>query len=156
MDNIAEKPGLSFGSAILLTEGDTRSGLRYILMRLRHVGLTDQDVQNLADLVSLSCQNKDVGESADRLRKAESVSPLALAIADIVQCASPDQRKPAALGAIFGAHGAVGAFEMGQAPPNPIGWAISGAVSACSLASLDDRRFGFGLDAFLTAGADRD
>jgi hypothetical protein len=134
-----------FNEGIRLFGEDGEGGLRYILLRLELAGLTEQDQRNLGDLVAIACQGQDVTESADRVRKAESASPLAVAIADIVQKAN-SHGKAAALGAIFGAHGAVGSGG------DPIEAAVAGAVAACSIALIDDRSIGGGLDEFLVRG----
>jgi hypothetical protein len=133
-----------FNEGIRLFGEDGEGGLRYILLRLELAGLTEQDQRNLGDLVTIACQGQDVTESADRVRKAESASPLAVAIADIVQKAN-SHRKAVALGAIFGAHGAVGSGD-------PIEAAVTGAVAASSIAFIDDRSIGGGLDEFLARG----
>jgi hypothetical protein len=134
-----------FNEGIRLFGEDGEGGLRYILLRLELAGLTEQDQRNLGDLVAIACQGQDVMESADRVRKVESASPLAVAIADIVQKAD-SHRKAAALGAVFGAHGAVGSGG------DPIEAAVAGAVAASSIALIDDRSLGGGLDQFLVRG----
>jgi hypothetical protein len=107
--------------------------------------LTEQDRRNLRDLIACACEDKDVKEPADRARKAPSASRLAVAIADIVQNAN-SHKKAAALGAIFGAHGT----PFGSSSRTFIEAAVAGAVAASSVALLDDRKIGIGLDEFLT------
>jgi hypothetical protein len=149
MSSIPEDATLHFESGMDFFMEDGRLGLKYILLRLEDE-LTKEDRANLRDLIACACANKDVSESADRVRKAQSASRLAVTIADIVQNAS--SKKAAALGAIFGAHG-VHHIVVG-APDNTrtkkyIEAAVSGAVAASSIALLDDGKIAIGLDEFL-------
>jgi hypothetical protein len=145
MRTSAEEARSRFTEGVDLTIKDGRFGLKYVLLRLRHAGLTDQDRANLGDLVAIACRDQDVTEAADRVRKAEAASPLAVAIADIVENAQ-NHRKAAALGAIFGAHGAV--FPS-RDERDPVAEAVAGAIAACSITLLDDQRLGIDLDEFL-------
>jgi hypothetical protein len=135
-------PAGSFDHDIALFFEDGRLGLKYILLRLSVAGLTPQDQRNLRDLLATACKDQDVTQSAQRVREAEAVSPLAVAIADIVENARR-KKKEAALGAIFGAHGAVGSGR------DPIESAVAGAVAASAIAFLDDHALGVNLDEFL-------
>jgi len=148
MNILAGKAGDRFLDGIRLTEEDGRFGLKYVLLRLELVGLTELDRRNLKDLIVTACKNQDVTESADRVRKAESASLLAMAIADIVQKAS-SHRKEAALGAVLGAHGTVSFRSVGDPIEGAIAGAIAGAVAASSIALIDGRELGFGFDEFL-------
>jgi hypothetical protein len=128
-----------------LTEEDGRLGLKYILERLELAGLTDQDRNNLADLIVAACADQDVSGLADRVRNAISASSLATAIADIVQKAN-SHRKAAALGAVLGAHGTVAPFGAGR---DPVEGAIAGAVAASAIALINDGGLGLGISEFL-------
>ena len=140
MGSTPEEAGPHFNQGMGLFFEDGRLGLKYILLRLEHE-LTDQDRRNLRDLIACACEDKDVNESADRVRKAPSASRLAVAIADIVQNAN-SHKKAAALGAIFGAHGT----PFGSSRQKFIEAAVAGAVAASSVALLDDRKIDIGLD----------
>ena len=145
METPPEAAGATFDGANNLFMEDGRLGLKYVLLRLELAGLTEQDQRNLRDLAAAACQDREVAELADRVRKAESASPLAVAIANIVENAR-NNKKAAVLGAIFGAHGSLLPF-----PPrlNPIEGAIAGAAAASAIALVDGRAFGVGLDDFL-------
>jgi hypothetical protein len=142
MSSTPEEASLHFNQGMVLFMEDGRLGLKYILLRLENE-LTEQDRKNLGDLIACACGDKDVNESADRVRKAPSASRLALAIADIVENAS--SKKAAALGAIFGAHG----IPFGSSKQKYIEAAVSGAVAASSIALLDDQKLGLDLNEFL-------
>jgi hypothetical protein len=143
MGSAPEEAGAHFKEGVRLFFEDGRLGLTYILLRLEHE-LTDHDRRNLRDLIACACEDKDVNESADRVRKAPSASQLAVAIADIVQNAN-SHKKAAALGAIFGAHGT----PFGSSKQKFIEAAVAGAVAASSAALLDDGKIGIGLHEFL-------
>jgi hypothetical protein len=96
-------------------------------------------------LAAAACQDQPIGEIVDRVRKAQAASPLALAIADIVQTARVD-RKAAVLGAIIGAHGSLAPFGSSR---DPIEAAIAGAAAASAIALIENPTFGIGLQDFL-------
>lgn len=144
MGSTPEEAGPHFNHGMSLFIEDGRLGLKYILLRLENE-LTEQDRKNLRDLIACACEDKDVNEPADRARKAPSASRLAVAIADIVQNSNSSHKKAAALGAIFGAHGT----PFGSSRQKFIEAAVAGAVAASSVAILNDRKIGIGLDEFL-------
>jgi hypothetical protein len=148
MSVTSEQATLHFNDGMNLFMEDGRLGLKYILLRLEDE-LTKEDRANLRDLIACACANKDVSESADRVRTAQSASQLAVTIADIVQNAS--SKKAAALGAIFGAHGVhqiVSEESDNTRTEKYIDAAVSGAVAASSVALLDDGKI-IRLDDFL-------
>jgi hypothetical protein len=140
-----DEAGQRFDAEMGLAFEDGNLGLKYVLLRLELAGLTAQDQKNLRDLISAACRDQDVTESADRVRNAESASPLAAAIANIVQNAK-SQKKAAALGALFGAHGAMVPFGSKR---DPIECAIAGAGAASSIALLNDGTLSGSLNDFL-------
>src|SRR5690348_15879531 len=62
--------------------------LRYHLLRLTVVGLTQQDVQELGELASLAFEGSDVSQQATAISRRVDASPLATAIAQIMQKAT--------------------------------------------------------------------
>jgi hypothetical protein len=152
MSSTPEEATLLFNDGINLFMEDARLGLKYIMLRLEDE-LTKEDRANLRDLIARACAGQDVNESADRVRKAQSASQLAVTIADIVQNAR--SKKAAALGAIFGAHGVhhmvVGSPDDDTRTKRYIEAAVSGAVAASSIALLDDGTINIGLDEFLVS-----
>jgi hypothetical protein len=80
MSVTSEQAPLHFNNGMDLFMEDGRLGLKYILLRLEDE-LTKEDRANLRDLIACACANKDVSESVDRVRKAQSASQLAVTIA---------------------------------------------------------------------------
>ena len=147
MSSTPEEATLLFNDGINLFMEDARLGLKCIMLRLEDE-LTKEDRANLRDLIARACAGQDVNESADRVRKAQSASQLAVTIADIVQNAR--SKKAAAL-----AHGVhhmvVGSPDDDTRTKRYIEAAVSGAVAASSIALLDDGTINIGLDEFLVS-----
>src|SRR5262245_23357571 len=110
---------------------DARLGLKYMLLRLSLLGLTQEDQKRLRKLAQLVFADPDDAEEVERevdqIRNHKDTSPLAVAIANIVAIAP--EKKLALLGAIFGAYAGLG--TRGR---NTIG-GIHGAVAGGRRAS---------------------
>lgn len=112
--------------------------------------MTEDDRNNLRDLVVAICRDQDANEAVVRIRNSTRPAPLSMTITDIVQNAN-EHRKAACLGAILGAHGLACAAPTDDARlPWSIFGAVSGAIAAAGIARLDDKSQGIGLDEFLT------
>ena len=86
--------------------------LRYHLLRLTVVGLSREEVEELVELGRLAFQESDVTERTTAIKERAGVSPLAVAIADVVEQAASGTRGPASLrdvmlGAVLGAYAAL-------------------------------------------------
>lgn len=118
--------------------GDARNGLKYALMRLSLLGLTEQDREQLGELARLAFQESDVTEAANHIKDRKSASPLAVAIADIVTESSAHggqkMTKMAMLGALFGAYPARNDHNL----LNGVLGAIAGAVAVATSKFIQD------------------
>ena len=118
--------------------GDARNGLKYVLMRLTLLGITEQDREQLGELARLAFQESDVMEAANQIKGRSSASPLAVAIADIVAASSEQggqkMTKMAMLGAVFGAYPARKDHNI----LNGILGAIAGAVAVTTSKFIQD------------------
>ena len=109
--------------------------LRYHLLRLTVVGLTQQDVQELGELARLAFEGSDVSQQAATISQRVDASPLASAIAEIMQKATagpggPVRMPVVMLGAILGAYTALHhAGEPAQSDA-AVAAAVGGAVAA--------------------------
>jgi hypothetical protein len=131
-NSVSRDAGSNYGFAIGLSSGDARNGLKYVLLRLSSLGLTAEDQQELRELARLAFNDLDVKDAAERITKT-SASPLALAIADIVQNAGGSfenmvSTKMALLGAVFGAYTAIRPGRSDDGSEGVLG-AIAGAVA---------------------------
>jgi len=130
-DVAAIEPGGRARSAIGLAMEDARLGLRYHLLRLSLLGLTNQDQKRLRELARLIFSEADVSEIAARIARRKTASPMSVAMSDLIASA-PDKRI-ALLGAIFGAY--AGLSSAGG--PN-VSDAIVGAIAGGAAISTND------------------
>jgi hypothetical protein len=86
---------------------DARNGLHYMLMRLSLAGLTTDEQEQLLELGAQTFSGGDADNVASKIISNEQATPLALAIASIVQ-KSRLSKKMAMLGSVFGAYSALG------------------------------------------------
>jgi hypothetical protein len=130
--DVSRAAGDRFGSAMGFSLGDAEQRrIRYHLLRLTVAGLTRQDVTDLGELARLAFQDSDVTQQATMIKERADASPLAFAIADIVE-RSPNRgssSRPAMLGAVLGAYAA---FGDGDRQDAAISGAVAGAVAACT------------------------
>ncbi len=114
---IQQKAGDGFSSAVNLSFGDAQQRrLRYHLLRLTVAGLTREDVEDLGELGRLAFQDSDIADQTRKIRERSGASPLAVAIADIVERAGsglgpPRLPRAAMVGAVLGAYAAFGNFD---------------------------------------------
>jgi hypothetical protein len=92
-------------SAISLNREDARLGLKYLLLRLTTVGLKSEEVTELQKLGIAVFKKSDISRAIRNIRQA-SASPLAVAIANVVEGVPADQRQAVFLGAVLSAHAA--------------------------------------------------
>ena len=104
---ISQTAGSGYIDGIGYSFEDARGGLRYALKRLSLLGITDQDREQLTELARVASQELDVTEAATRIVNSQSASPLAVAIAVIVNQAQPN-KKMALFGAVLGAFAGMG------------------------------------------------
>jgi len=117
--------------------------LRYHLLRLTVVGLTQEDVADLGELSRLAFQDSDVKKQATKIKERVDASPLAFAIADVVEQAgdilggrvSP---KTVLFGAVLGAYTSLGgASDVPESTVATLG-AIGGAVAVSTSTFVTD------------------
>lgn len=125
--------GVNYDFAIGLSFDDARNGLKYVLLRLSLLGLSAEDQQELRELARLAFNELDLKNVATRITNTNTASPLAVAIADIVQragekSASSTSTKMAMLGAVFGAYAVIREGRSNGESEGVLG-AIAGAVA---------------------------
>lgn len=98
-------------SAIERHRQDAHLGLEYLLKRMTVAGLALDDIPGLKQLGIAVLKNSDINPAVNRIRGRDSVTPIAVAIANVVDAAPSDQRQVVFLGAVLGAHSAV---DIGQ------------------------------------------
>jgi hypothetical protein len=117
--------------------------LRYHLLRLTVVGLAKEDVADLGELGRLAFQGSDVKTQATKIKQRVDASPLAFAIADIVEQAGDVvggrvDPKAVMLGAVLGAYTSLGgASDVPESSVATLG-AIGGAVAASTSTFVAD------------------
>jgi hypothetical protein len=128
--DISRAAGDQFRSASDFSFSDAeRQRLRYHLRRLTVVGLTRQDEEDLLELGRLAFLDADVTEHATKIKQRSDASPLAFAIADILDQAGRGNLKAVMLGAVLGAYTSLrGVPEVDQSAVAVLG-AIGGAVA---------------------------
>jgi len=109
--------------------------LRYHLLRLTVVGLTQQDVKELGELARLAFEGSDVSRQATAISQRVDASPLASAIAQIMEKAAaglggPVRMPAVMLGAVLGAYAALRHAGEGDQSDSAVAGAVGGAVAA--------------------------
>jgi hypothetical protein len=133
-DDIAHLAGDHVRFAADLALGDVRQrSFRYHLLRLTVAGVSREDVEELGELAHLAFEDSDVSAQATRIKERASASPLAFAIADIVEqtphAQGPLGQKAAMLGAVLGAYAFLNHVDdVDQASVAALG-AVGGAVA---------------------------
>jgi hypothetical protein len=113
---------------------DARNGLGYPLRRLGVVGLSQRDIEELTELGQAVFQDGDVHGIAKRIWERQGASPLAVAIANIVNSVEKHDKREAVVGAIFGAYTRLESGRMREA----VLGAIGGALAATTYSDLQD------------------
>jgi hypothetical protein len=129
----ALEAGVNYDFATGLSFDDARNGLKYVLLRLSLLGLSAEDQQELRELARLAFNELDLKNVAARITNTNTASPLAVAIADIVQragekSAGNTSTKMAMLGAVFGAYAVIRGGRSDAGSEAVLG-AIAGAVA---------------------------
>jgi hypothetical protein len=109
--------------------------LRYHLLRLTVVGLSQQDVKELGELARLAFEDSDVSQQAATISQRADASPLASAIAQVMATAAvglggPVRMPVVMLGAVLGAYAALRHAGEGDQSDAAVAGAVGGAVAA--------------------------
>jgi hypothetical protein len=140
--DLALKAGESYRAALELTMGDAHAGLKYHLLRLSLLGLSEQDQKQLRELAELAFRDQDVAPSVDQINARKNASPLAVALADLI--ATAQHKRMAVLAAVFGAYVGLASGSESKVT-NGISGAIAGVVAVTTndfvLHQLDLTRF---------------
>ena len=124
---------------------DARLGLKYHLLRLSLLGLTDEDQKQLHKLASLVFADKVIDAAVAAIKERKSASKLAIALADIVESAR--DKRASLLGAVFGAYSGLGLDGIGHVDVAILG-AIAGSVAITTNDFVTDH---LDMNRFLTA-----
>lgn len=129
----------------LILEDAMQQRLHYHLVRLTVVGLSNEDVKDLGELGRLSFQGfaGDVPEQVTKIKQRPGASPLAFALAEIVEQAASGSNasvslKTVMLGAVLGAYAALAGIATDDQPAVAVVGAIVGAVAASTSAIVLD------------------
>jgi hypothetical protein len=138
--NIGEEAGQVYRFGMNFALQDAQFGLRYPLRRLRALlSLPEQDAQELTELGQAVIQGGDVEGVADQIRQRQDASPLAIAIANIVQEARFSDTRGAMLGAVFGAYAGLQSSEREDDPQaRAVLGAIGGALALTTHTQLQE------------------
>jgi hypothetical protein len=139
---VARGAGEALRAATDHSFGDARNGLRYMLLRLSVVGLSAGERGQLTELARLAFQESDVAAQAGRIRDAADASPLAVAIADLVQETGRTSKRATMLGAISGAYAALRSAggQHDELVLKGLLAAVAGATAAATAEFLDGER----------------
>lgn len=134
------------------TEDAELARLRYHLLRLELAGITDDDRSDLLALSRLAFADEAVGDQARSLRARGDASPLAAAIADIVdQAEGRGNMRAVLLGAILGAYTSLRSVEGVDAETVATLGAIAGATAIWTSDSIQARHQSQSWDDYLSA-----
>ena len=145
MENISRRAGDLFGSAANFSFEDTSAQmLRYHLFRLTTVGLTEDDVKDLSELARLAFLESDVTQQVTKIKQRTDASPLAFAIADILErpgsgVSGPVSLRAVMFGAVLGAYTSMGEVQNVDESAVAILGAIGGAVAMSTSTFIADR-----------------
>jgi hypothetical protein len=133
-------PGERFDQAVNFAVEDAQLRLlRYHLIRLTVVGLSRDEVPSIIELARLAFDDGDVTDQARAVRERPGASPLAAAIAGIVERSRTGglfaPRGEVVVGAVIGAYAAMMDAGSGNAADAPAA-AILGAVGGGTAASV--------------------
>ena len=134
----AEEADERFGEGVRFAFQDAmQRRLRYHLLRLTVVGLSQKDVEQLGELGGLVFQDADVTEQVRAITERSDASPLASAIAAIIQgsgprAGAPRRRAEVMVGAVVGAYAGIrdgpGQDQMQTAILGAVGGGIAASV----------------------------
>jgi len=143
--DISREAGEHFRSAADFSFQDAmQRRLRYHLLRLTVVGLSQDEVEDLGELGRLAFQDSDVTEQSTKIKERAGASFLAFAIADIVERASSGRPASVSLGTVFlgavlGAYAALGGVPEEEESTAAVIGAIGGAVAAATSSIILDK-----------------
>jgi len=132
----SQEAGEQFDSAARFGFEDAmQRRLRYHLLRLTVVGLTQQDVKELGELARLAFEGSDVSRQAATISQRADASPLASVIAQVMERAAaglggPVRMPVVMLGAVLGAYAALRHAGEGDQSDAAVAGAVGGAVAA--------------------------
>jgi hypothetical protein len=134
--------GDHFNTSVRFALEDTQPRrIRYHLLRLTVAGLSREDVAELGELARLAFDGLDVAEQTAKIKERSDASPLAFAIADVLEQAAGGVRGPAStrdvmVGAVLGAYTGLGDMPDLPKPVVAIIGAIGGAVAMTGNAAI--------------------
>jgi hypothetical protein len=143
-NDLSRGAGDRYRSAVELSVSDAQQRrFRYHLLRLTVVGLTKQDVVDLGELGRLAFQESNVTEQSTRIKERADASPLAVAIADILERAASGRPGSVSLGSVLlgaalGAYTSLHGFQDGHETAMAILGSVGGAVAASTSALILD------------------
>ena len=143
-ENLPRKAGEHFSVAANFSFEDAQARrFRYHLLRLTVVGLTEEDVKDLGELGRLAFLESDVTAQATKIKQRASASPLAFAIADIMQHAGSEfpgraSLKAVMFGTVLGAYASLGRISDIDESAVAIVGAIAGAVGTVTSTFIAD------------------
>jgi hypothetical protein len=128
--------------------------LRYHLLRLTVVGLAHDEVAELTDLGRACFKDQDAGKSAAAILARTDATPLARAIADIVQrteTGTPghDKLRDVFLGAVLGAYVGLSGVTGSDKETAAVIGATAGAVAVPTQAFISEQIQAADLDSYL-------
>src|SRR3954454_4937233 len=124
----AERAAELCNAAVALNREDARLGFKYLLLRLTTVGLAAEEVGLIQKLAVAVFKNADIGSAVQDIREIKSSSPIATAIANVVEAAPANQRQSVLLGAVLSAHAA---HNVGERRPALVLFVVvNGAATA--------------------------
>lgn len=135
-DDFIREAGENFSLALELGFEDVgQRRLRYHLLRLTAAGLNRDEVADLGELGRLAFDESDATSQTAKIKGRADASPLAVAIADLVEGAGQGlggHASPRAvfLGAVLGAYAAVGGVMSADQTTLAILGATGGAIAA--------------------------
>jgi len=142
--DLAREAGNLYDNARNFASEDARLGLKYMLLRLSLLGLSDHDQKQLRKLARLVFADADgaqeeAGQEAERIRSRKTASPLAVAITNIVSSAS--EKKMAMLGTVFGAYAGLGRNNITSGILGAVGGGVACSTNDLLQQHLEMKRF---------------
>jgi hypothetical protein len=125
------KAGEFYRAAFDLTTNDAQAGLKYHLLRLSLLGLSEQDQKQLRELAELAFSDQDVAPSVGQINERKTASPLTVALADLIGAAQ--DKRIAVLAAVFGAY-----VGLTSGPESKVTNGILGAIAGVVAVTTND------------------
>jgi hypothetical protein len=96
-----------YNGAMGLFQEDARLGVKYLILRLELLGLTNDEIADLRRLAQVVFAGADPSTAAQAILHRPSATPLAVVIANVALGAPAESKRAALMGAILGAHSIV-------------------------------------------------